>query len=72
MAQVICTLKNASTNINGVKFTKTEHGMVSEEIEQNVADYFLKVNGFAEYSPQPVAKKTAPKSMTQAEPTPAA
>lgn len=48
MAQVVCRLSNASTVINGVAFEKVEgHGMVSAEIEDEVARNFCLVPGFA-------------------------
>lgn len=44
MVQVICTLPNASEEISGVKFSKHEDAMISEEITQEVADGFLEIS----------------------------
>lgn len=46
MAQVICSLPNASKLINGVKFVEHEAGMISEEIEDEVAAVFAGINGY--------------------------
>ncbi|MFM0165760.1 hypothetical protein PQR39_35690 [Paraburkholderia sediminicola] len=43
MPQVLNRNKNASTVINGIAFTPTKNGMLSEEITQDQADYFLKI-----------------------------
>ncbi len=53
MPQVLNRSKNASANINGINFTKTAKGMLSDDITQDQADYFLKM-------PNYVAVKTAP------------
>lgn len=47
MPQVICTLENASNEINGVKFELTEGGMLSEEIADETAQYFCQIPGYA-------------------------
>lgn len=52
MPQVLNRSKNASSLINGVAFTPTKNGMLSEEISQEQADYFLSI-------PNYVAVKTA-------------
>ena len=58
--KVISTLQNTSTLVNGVKFVEHALGMISEEIEQAVADHFLSIPGFK--TPEKVkadAKKAA-------------
>lgn len=46
--KIECTLPNASTNINGIKFEPTEHGtMVSvEEVDEKVAERLLSIKGY--------------------------
>jgi hypothetical protein len=61
MPQVLNRSKNASTLINGVQFTKTAKGMLSAEITQEQADYFLKMTNY-------VAVKAAPQAKPQAVP----
>ncbi|MEX3764471.1 hypothetical protein [Paraburkholderia phenoliruptrix] len=46
MAKVICTLPNASELISGVKFVTHKLGMISEEIEDDVAEIFLSIKGY--------------------------
>ncbi|HEX7906770.1 MAG TPA: hypothetical protein VF534_01575 [Paraburkholderia sp.] len=46
MAKVIWTLGNGSELINGVKFVTHKLGMISEEIEKDVADVFLSIKGY--------------------------
>lgn len=46
MVQVLCTRPNASGEISGVKFTKHEKGMLSEEITEQQAAHFLAVKGY--------------------------
>lgn len=46
MFQVICVLPNASDEINGVKFEKTDDGMLSEVVSKEVADNFAKIDGY--------------------------
>ena len=47
MPKVLCTSENASDEISGVKFEKTEDGMLSEEISDETAAYFCQINGYA-------------------------
>ncbi|MFZ4504538.1 MAG: hypothetical protein ACOYM1_11365 [Methylovulum sp.] len=47
MKQVLCVLLNASENINGVAFTLTPQGRVSEPIEDALADSFASIEGYA-------------------------
>lgn len=46
MAQVICTLPNASNLINGVKFIEHEAGVISEEISDEAAAVFASIKGY--------------------------
>jgi hypothetical protein len=46
MPKVICTLPNASEEINGVKFVSHKDGMISEEIKEDVAALFLSIPGY--------------------------
>lgn len=46
MPLILCTLKNASTNINGVEFKQTEKGLISASVDQDVADYFASIPGY--------------------------
>ena len=46
MARVKCTLPNASTSINGVQFVQTKDGMLSEDIQDEIAEAFTVVPGF--------------------------
>lgn len=56
MPQVLNRSKNASTLINGIPFTKTAKGMLSEDIPQELVDYFLKMPNYVA-----VKVATAPK-----------
>lgn len=49
MPRVICTLHNASNLINGVVFAPHKLGVISEEVEQDVADAFLAITGYLSY-----------------------
>lgn len=47
MQRVVCSLPNASTLINGVKFASlAEGGMLSEEIDDGVAEGFCRIPGY--------------------------
>ena len=46
MAKVICGLPNASELINGIKFVEHKLGMISEEIEDDVAEAFTRIKGY--------------------------
>ncbi|HEX7642009.1 MAG TPA: hypothetical protein VF472_07320 [Burkholderiaceae bacterium] len=50
MPRVICTLPNASASINGVAFEPHELGVLSEEIEQDRADAFLRIDGYLDHA----------------------
>ena len=47
MAKVICSLPNASTEINGVAFESTDGGMLSVEVTDEVAEAFVAIPGYA-------------------------
>jgi hypothetical protein len=53
MPKVICTLPNASASISGVAFVPHELGVVSEEIEQDRADAFLRIDGYIDHAEVP-------------------
>lgn len=57
MPRVLCTLENASTEINGVKFEAVENGMLSEDVSDEVAENFLSITG---YEPADAANASAP------------
>jgi regulator of protease activity HflC (stomatin/prohibitin superfamily) len=59
MPQVLNRSKNASTLINNVEFTKTANGMISEEIPQELADYFLKMPNYVAVKPAQPKKQAA-------------
>lgn len=46
MPKVLCTLPNASDEINGVKFTSHEKGMLSEDVSDDVAADFASIPGY--------------------------
>ncbi len=46
MAQVLCSLPNASEFINGVVFTPVEGGMLSADIADDLALTFASINGY--------------------------
>lgn len=46
MAKIICTLPNASELINDVKFAAHELGMISEEVADEVAEFFTSIPGY--------------------------
>lgn len=48
MSRIVCSLPNASNEINGVRFAKREAGMVSiEELPDDVVARFLSIPGYA-------------------------
>ena len=47
MKIVTCTLPNASTEIDGVKFDESPEGMVSEPVADDVAARFATIKGYA-------------------------
>lgn len=46
MAKVICTLPNAGTVINGVKFTADRGQMISEDVTEAAAAGFTAIPGY--------------------------
>jgi hypothetical protein len=46
MAKVIWTLGNGSELINGIKFVSHKLGMISEEIDDEVAQVLLSIKGY--------------------------
>ena len=49
MPKVLCTLPNASAEINGVAFTPADGGMLSEELSADRAAGFLVIPGYVEH-----------------------
>lgn len=76
--KVICKLENASSLINGVKFTPQEsvNGdettvvMVSEDVSEEVAKSFASINGYAILDESKDTSKPKNKTATPAAPTP--
>lgn len=63
MAKVICTLENASDEINGVKFEAVEGvGMVSAEISDELAAEFASIPGYEIVGPAHTAGHTGSSS----------
>lgn len=68
MPKVICTLPNASELISGVRFVSHKLGMISEEIEEDVAAAFTAIRGYvladkkgqAKTPPEPVTPPSTP------------
>lgn len=52
MAKVICTLPNASSNINGVKFVTHKLGMISEDVDADTAKAFTSIHGYHHHDPK--------------------
>ena len=46
MPKVLCSLPNASQEINGVKFTQHAHGMLSEDVSDEFAASFASIPGY--------------------------
>ena len=46
MAKVRCDLPNASTLISGVAFVPVEDGMISEDLDDDMAERFASIKGF--------------------------
>lgn len=67
MKIVTCTLLNASTLINGVAFSGSESGMVSEPVADEVAAQFEGIPGY-ELADAKVAPKEPVKAPVQTEP----
>lgn len=71
MAKVLCRLANASNNINGVRFVTHRDGMLSEEIDDEVALGFANINGYEIYDPNATSKQGAQNSTAAGGTTPA-
>lgn len=46
MPRILCTLPNASTLINGVKFASVPAGMLSEDVREDIAAEFALIPGY--------------------------
>ena len=58
--KVLCKLNNASELINGVKFQKTDKGMLSDSLDEAVARQFEGIPGYeliSEQTAKPAAEK---------------
>ena len=67
MPKVLCTLPNASAEINGVAFTPADGGMLSEELSADRAAGFLVIPGYVEHAEEPAptpAPAPAPVAVT--------
>lgn len=67
MPKVLCTLPNASAEINGVAFTPADGGMLSEELSADRAAGFLVIPGYVEHAEDPAptpAPAPAPVAVT--------
>jgi hypothetical protein len=49
--RVLCTLPNAGTLINGVKFSRVRLGMLSEAVSDEVAANFARIPGYTVIAP---------------------
>ena len=47
MAKVLCTSPNASEEISGIKFEKTDEGMLSEDISDDLAAELATIPGYS-------------------------
>lgn len=56
MPRVICTLPNASDNINGFKFESCDAGVLSEDLPDEAAELFLSIPGYEPYVDESAAK----------------
>lgn len=69
MAKVICTIENASELISDVRFVKHKDGMISEEIDDEKAKFFLSCTGFYAAGAAPKGKRgRPPKASTETAP----
>lgn len=59
MPKVLCTLPNASEEINGVKFVTHAKGMLSEEIDDEQAAHFTSIPGYELVGSAPAASTSA-------------
>lgn len=68
MPFVICKLKNVGKRINGVNFTQTNAGHLSEEVSEEVAAFFASIPGYEIVEGQG-KKKSGQKSTTESSQT---
>ncbi len=66
MAKILCTLPNASGEISGVKFVSHKNGMLSEEIDDQVAAVFLQIPGYELVGAPSEAEKGAAEAAAEA------
>lgn len=58
---ILCTLRHASNRINNLEFEEHPEGMITvEEVSQEVADYFSKIEGFSAVKDKKVKTPKAP------------
>jgi hypothetical protein len=57
--KILSKLPNTSGTVNGVRFFPHELGMLSEEIEEEVALIFLKIEGYVRLVPTKTEKQEA-------------
>lgn len=62
MPKVLCKLRNAGEEINDVKFTKTDGGMLSEDVSAEVAANFAQIEGYEVVEDGKGQAKTAEKN----------
>ena len=48
--RVLCTLPNASTEIDGVAFSAVDGGMLSDDVDDAVGNRWLTIPGFSAYA----------------------
>ena len=66
MARIHTSHKNASENINGIKFTRDQHGAISEEVPLERAAMFADIPGFKVIpSPSDAKPEPAPANMVK-------
>lgn len=57
MPRVLCTIPNAAEEISGVRFTATDSGMLSEPLDEAMAQRLSSISGYQlvpERPPEPV------------------
>lgn len=69
MPRVLCTLPNASDLISGVKFSATDNGMLSEEIDAAMVEQFVAIPGYlaVDFAPTAPTSQPAPAVPTSAD-----
>lgn len=56
--RVLCTRPNAAELISGVRFTRTDDGMLSEDISDEQAQAFAAIPGYALQAPTEKPRRT--------------